>query len=530
MNNKEIEKNIVQAFSKIDDGKQLESILSDCVKQERRMIVMEERNENRWLPRILTLATVFMLVVGIMFGTRQMNSFNEIVAATISLDVNPSIDIKINREEKVIDVLALNKDAQKIVGDMDFKGSNLDVTVNALIGSLVRNGYINDITNSILISVEDNDELAAKNLETKLMEEISNLLNKGSVLSQQVKTDEEVKKISNDYGITLGKAQMIKELADRSTIYSYEDLAGLTINELNLLSKNLDDSSLQRNGQPSDKAYIGVGKAKQIAFENLGVVEANVKGLDVELDFDNRRMVYEVEFSVDGVEYQYIIDALDGEIIFIDRDNIRTDSSNQTVPNNTGTNTNTNTNNSGTAATDLIGEAKAKQIAYNHAGVAESSVSSYHVKREYDDGVVKYEIEFYVGNTEYDYDINAKTGTIIKFESEVDDDYRPVSANASSPSNSQASQSSGDTYKVENGVVYEYDDGRWEAENDKKIENGVVYEYDDGKWQADKKTEGNITYDYDDDTGTWEADEKVENGVRYEYDDDTGTWEVDDDD
>ena len=154
MNNKDIEKNLIEAFSKVDNSK-LDSILSDCVKQERRMIYMEERNENRWLPKLLALATVFMLVAGIIYGSNSMNRINEVVAATISLDVNPSIDIKINKKEKVINVTALNEDANSIVGDMDFKGSDLKVTVNALIGSLVRNGYINDLTNSILVSVDD---------------------------------------------------------------------------------------------------------------------------------------------------------------------------------------------------------------------------------------------------------------------------------------------------------------------------------------------------------------------------------------
>lgn len=42
-----------------------------------------------------------------------------------------------------------------------------------------------------------------------------------------------------------------------------------------------------------------------------------------------------------------------------------------------------------------------------------------------------------------------------------------------------------DIYKVEGGVTYEWDDGRWEAEYDKKIEGGVVYDYDDGRWEID---------------------------------------------
>ena len=496
MNNKDIENNLVEAFSKIDNSK-LNSILSVCAKQERRMIYMEERNENRWLPKLLVLATVFMLVAGVIYSSNSMNKINEMVAATISLDVNPSIDIKINKNEKVIKVTALNEDAKAIIGDMDFKGSDLKVTVNALIGSLVRNGYINDLTNSILVSVDDTNELEAKSLEEKLMQEISALLEQGSVLTQQVNTSEEIKALAKKYSITMGKAQLIKELADKTTLYSYDDLAKLSINELNLLSRNLNDSSVLREGDPSDKAYIGIEKAKEIALNDLGVSEADVRFIKVKLDYENGTMVYEVEFVNNNVEYEYTINATSGVIIYVDREYERKASSTSTTQNNVTPNNNAGLSN-------LIGEAKAKQIALSNIGVSEGDITGYRIKRDYDDGVVKYEIDFYVGNIEYEIDINATTGVIIKVEKELDDDYRPTSSSKSGVYNY-----SGTTYKVENGVVYEYDDGRWEP--DKKVENG-------------------ITYEYDDDTGTWEPDERYENGVKYEYDDDTGTWEIDDDD
>lgn len=133
-----------------------------------------------------------------------------------------------------------------------------------------------------------------------------------------------------------------------------------------------------------------------------------------------------------------------------------------------------------------------------------------------------------------------------------------------------------DIYKVENGVVYEWDDGRWKPEYDKKIENGIVYDFDDGRWKTEYdpstykakpqknkapkqtapqqqnqtqvapqpapqtpvqnntrpnskyKVENGVVYEWDD--GRWEPeyDKKSQNGVIYEYDD--GRWEPDYDD
>ena len=76
--------------------------------------------------------------------------------------------------------------------------------------------------------------------------------------------------------------------------------------------------------------------------------------------------------------------------------------------------------------TDVSGritEADAKQIALDHAGVSESETERMRVKLDRDDGVQEYEVNFYVGNREYDYDINAATGEIRSHDSEIDDDY-----------------------------------------------------------------------------------------------------------
>ena len=62
---------------------------------------------------------------------------------------------------------------------------------------------------------------------------------------------------------------------------------------------------------------------------------------------------------------------------------------------------------------------RAKQIAVSHAGVSGASFTK--VELDTDDGIAVYEIEFKVGNTEYDYEINAASGAIISSSLEIDD-------------------------------------------------------------------------------------------------------------
>ncbi|MDU1414948.1 MAG: PepSY domain-containing protein [Clostridium sp.] len=63
---------------------------------------------------------------------------------------------------------------------------------------------------------------------------------------------------------------------------------------------------------------------------------------------------------------------------------------------------------------------QAKEIALKHANLSENKVTFIKSGQELDDGIEKYEIEFYFDNKEYDYDINANTGEIISYDYDIE--------------------------------------------------------------------------------------------------------------
>lgn len=70
-------------------------------------------------------------------------------------------------------------------------------------------------------------------------------------------------------------------------------------------------------------------------------------------------------------------------------------------------------------AAALIGEARAKEIALKHAGVAAQQANFTKMKLDRDFGKTEYELEFYADNVKYEYDIDASSGAVIKFSREV---------------------------------------------------------------------------------------------------------------
>lgn len=128
---------------------------------------------------------------------------------------------------------------------------------------------------------------------------------------------------------------------------------------------------------------------------------------------------------------------------------------------------------------DYIGEEKAKQIAFEHAKVQESDTSFVKVKLDYDDGAAEYEVEFYAANQEYDYDIDAISGTIRSFDYEIED--YPVANNSSAANTGNAAISEEDAKALALAKV------AGASESDIRIKP----DYDDGK----AIYEGKIIYD-----------------------------------
>ena len=149
---------------------------------------------------------------------------------------------------------------------------------------------------------------------------------------------------------------------------------------------------------------ISADKAKKIALGDAKLAEKDVTFVKVELEFEDNRLVYDVEFYSGNVEYDYDIDAVSGAIVSADKD-----IENYVIPAQPSTE----------AQASEISVEKAKQIALSHAGVGSARFTK--AKIDYENGVKVYEIEFKVGNMEYEYDINVVNGAIVSSSAEIDD-------------------------------------------------------------------------------------------------------------
>lgn len=185
-------------------------------------------------------------------------------------------------------------------------------------------------------------------------------------------------------------------------------------------------SAIQAGAGVNTNKTLGMDKGVNIALNDAGLRAEEVSNLSAHYDTEDGVPVYEVSFSSGGFAYEYQIKASDGTILEADRD-----AQKQTKT----------TDTPAAGSENKITKAKAKEIALAHAGVSASKATFVQAKLDSEDGVQVYEVEFYSGSTEYDYEINAKTGEILSFDKDIEDFTIPKKA-ADSSDAAQAKPSS----------------------------------------------------------------------------------------
>lgn len=152
--------------------------------------------------------------------------------------------------------------------------------------------------------------------------------------------------------------------------------------------------------------YIGEAKAKEIAFNRAGITADQAQFVTCKFDYENGIAVYEVEFYFDKTEYDCDVNAKTGAVL-----KFKKEVSGVNVPD---------------PDAAYIGKVKAKEIAFSNAGVKEADAKKVKVEFDYDDGIAKYEVDFHCNKFDYEYEIDALNGNILKVEKDREIEFTDI--------------------------------------------------------------------------------------------------------
>lgn len=155
----------------------------------------------------------------------------------------------------------------------------------------------------------------------------------------------------------------------------------------------------------NDGKDIGKDAAKTAAFSDAGVMEEEITRLKVSKDFDDGRNIYEVDFTVSstGEEYDYEVSAEDGSILQVDKE-MGKGSLNQEQGQ--------EQNQAGVA----VSQEEATKMALER--VSGASAQDIRIQLEFDDGIQKYGGDIIYNGREYEFEIDANTGTFLEWSEE----------------------------------------------------------------------------------------------------------------
>ncbi len=335
---------------------------------------------------ILMLPLLSIALVAGLFYYLTVPSFR------LTMDVNPSIEVVTNRLDQVVEVRALNEDAEKMLAGFTNETRTLESTVSELVDLMILGGFIDGGSdNVVMISVRDLEANEDKVLKVNEMIRayLENKQIEATVLAGNLKD-------SAEESLT-GREAAVGRLKELGVSLSVDDLENMTLKELleyyRAQDLNQEEifkvlSSITYSSKEPREGMISFDEAKSIAL-NLYPGEL----LKMELDDEE----YEVKVLFNGVKHEIEIHAFTGAVKEVEVDDDDDDDDRGTS----------------TPQKSRITVEEARRIALGR-------VNGTIVEEERDDDSYDFDIRF--DGKKYEVEVHAFTGIVKEVEVDDDDD------------------------------------------------------------------------------------------------------------
>ena len=332
-------------------------------------------------------------IPGLLAASAFTFAFLNAPASTLTVDVNPSIELTTNRLDKVVEINPLNSNARSLLEGYTPSDRDLDDVINDLVDRMILKGYITGgQDNVVMISVQDQD--ADQKLVDRVNKAIAAYLENKQIEATIVNKKLDIaREALNKDGVSSGKLAVVEALMKGDDTLSKEALADMKISELVALAKEL-------NIKPST------------LFEAV---------LDRDDDFDDFDLDDDFDDSLDDDINNDANEDDDKDDQNEDRDDVwdddrddrddNWDKSGSTVDDSTSASVKV------TISDNVISAERARTIALQKVNGEIIKLAL-----DDDDDRMEYEVEILSNGIKYEMEIDAVTGSILEFESEADFD------------------------------------------------------------------------------------------------------------
>ena len=204
----------------------------------------------------LAAAACLCAVLG---GGLYYREFRQIVSV-VSLDVNPSLELYLNRRDTVIKTISKNDDGQTVADQTDVTGQHLSEAVATLVTTMTQDGYLEqaqDRQSAVLVTVsskqnekktEELKQNVTANVEYSLaVNEVPAVVYGQSEANGEVR--QEVQQLADEYQISQGKAAFIQSLASENENLEKEEVSRLAQMNMSEISNQIEENSYRLGNQ-----------------------------------------------------------------------------------------------------------------------------------------------------------------------------------------------------------------------------------------------------------------------------------------
>lgn len=348
--------------------------LLDKIKEEPRIKMLKHdditKQETKALPlkKLMSYAAAAAVFLFMLFGWQYQTGMPD---SHVYLDVNPSIEIVTNRQDKVIELRAENEDGKRLAEGLEYKGKSIYQVTEEVLDKMMIQNYLNKEHEFVLLSVynknQDKAEQQKQTLDKRIHDHLQAKELQPIVLSQKLDNTSTIENFAKQYGISVSKMTFIRNMIILNPELRTEDLVHLSIEQLVKLSQGMGlelDKIIDSNDLDRIKVPLPEPEPEESFEEELDVitplpkddsdyddyyddnddydddykqsktekpsiisrVEAESIALSIangtitDFDFDEDDLEYEVEIELGNKEYEIAIDARTGEVLEVEID------------------------------------------------------------------------------------------------------------------------------------------------------------------------------------------------------------------
>ena len=229
---------------------------------------------------IAALAACLVLVIGI--GTITPIVLGNQEAGKVTMEINPGVEYTITRNGNVKSVRFLNDDAKEVLSEASLKGESLENAISITLAIYKISGYM-ERNDTVLISFDrqlsENGKLreaVAEDVRSVLEKETS--VHTLVYVSESDNSDDAA--LAKKYSISQGKAKLVSDAAKNSNL-STEALVKLPLDELVGLQKEVDSVVIDTKyiGMLKAKAIAldDAGCATRVTFTEAILIDEGIK-------------------------------------------------------------------------------------------------------------------------------------------------------------------------------------------------------------------------------------------------------------